>query len=67
VKMGMEILYLQADLAKLQRQVDTLEENLDRVLEYLKKSGGKQVVREVQLARRRLKKQEEEIARGSRV
>ena len=65
--MGMEILYLQADLAKLQRQVDVLEKNLDRVLEYLKKSGGKQVVREVQLARRRLKKQEEEIARGSRV
>ena len=65
--MGMEILYLQADLAKLQRQVDVLEENLDRVLGYLKKSGGKQVVREVQLARRRLKKQEEEIARGSRV
>ena len=65
--MGMEILYLQADLAKLQRQVEVLEENLDRVLEYLKKSGGKQVVREVQLARRRLKKQEEEIARGSRV
>ena len=27
--MGMEILYLQADLAKLQRQVDVLEENLD--------------------------------------
>ena len=65
--MGMEVLYLQADLAKLQRQVDVLEKNLDRVLEYLKKSGGKQVVREVQLARRRLKKQEEEIARGSRV
>jgi len=63
----MEILYLQADLAKLQRQVDVLERNLDRVLEYLKKSGGKRVVREVQLARRRLKKQEEEIARGSRV
>ena len=65
--MGMEILYLQADLAKLQRQVDTLEENLDRVLGYLKKSGGKQVVREVQLARRRLKKQEEEIAKENRV
>jgi len=65
--MGMEILYLQADLAKLQRQVDVLEKNLDRVLEYLKKSGGKQVVREVQLARRRLKKQEEEIAKESRV
>ena len=65
--MGMEILYLQADLAKLQRQVDVLEKNLDRVLEYLKKSGGKQVVREVQLARRRLQKQEEEIAKESRV
>jgi len=65
--MGMEILYLQADLAKLQRQVDVLEKNLDRVLEYLKKSGGEQVVREVQLARRRLKKQEEEIAKESRV
>lgn len=65
--MGMEVLYLQADLAKLQRQVDTLEKNLDRVLEYLKKSGGKQVVRDVQLARRRLKKQEEEIAKESRV
>ena len=65
--MGMEILYLQADLAKLQRQVDVLEKNLGRVLEYLKKSGGKQVVREVQLARRRLQKQEEEIAKESRV
>jgi len=65
--MGMEVLYLQADLAKLQRQVDVLEKNLDRVLEYLKKSGGKQVVRDVQLARRRLKKQEEEIAKESRV
>jgi len=65
--MGMEILYLQADLAKLQRQVDVLEKNLDRVLEYLKESGGKRVVREVQLARRRLKKQEEEIAKESRV
>ena len=65
--MGMEVLYLQADLAKLQRQVDVLEKNLDRVLEYLKKSGGEQVVREVQLARRRLKKQEEEIAKESRV